>query len=501
MNGLYEEVLLAIHGIWNRRWLALAVAWAICIIGWFAVAQIPNSYVSTARVSIELNSLLPDKVGISTADQQKAIERVRQTLTSTTNLATVVRTTDLSSTVANDRDIADRVATLQQSIRIIAQPNDLFEISATASSPKLARQIVQKLIDLFVAENLNGDRTENSETLKFLDTQLAQRQKALQDSEARRADFQNRYLGSLPGTGSLNDRISAARSQLAQVDADMAAVQSGLGAINGQMAGAAATGGNSVGAAGPAQARVAAIQGQLAEARGRGWTESHPDIIALKNQLATAQAAARGEPLSSGPATANPIILSLRSLQADKQAQLAVLAARKSQLLHDLGQLQSKLSSDPGAASEQAQLERDYQVLKDQYDKLLADREDIRLRGQVQSQTNSVKFTLIDPPAAPRQPAAPNRPLILSGILMAGFAAGTGVAFALGQVRVSFSTAAKLQSFTGMTVIGSIGEVMTETQATLRRRNLLLFGGGLGGLGVAYVALLGVEFFQRGLAA
>ncbi|MBY0582622.1 MAG: chain-length determining protein, partial [Sphingomonas sp.] len=198
MNGLYDEVLLAIHGIWNRRWLALAVAWAICIIGWFAVAQIPNSYVSTARVSIELNSLLPDKVGISTADQQKAIERVRQTLTSTTNLATVVRTTDLSSTVANDRDIADRVATLQQSIRITAQPNDLFEISATASSPKLARQIVQKLIDLFVAENLNGDRTENSETLKFLDTQLAQRQKALQDSEARRADFQNRYLGSLP---------------------------------------------------------------------------------------------------------------------------------------------------------------------------------------------------------------------------------------------------------------------------------------------------------------
>ena len=68
------------------------------------------------------------------------------------------------------------------------------------------------MIDIFVEQNLAGDRTEMQQTLKFLDAQLAQRQKQLADADAKRADFQNRYLGSLPGTGSVADRIGAARA-------------------------------------------------------------------------------------------------------------------------------------------------------------------------------------------------------------------------------------------------------------------------------------------------
>src|SRR3546814_12715452 len=56
----------------------------------------------------------------------------------------------------------------------------------------------------------------------FLDAQLAARQRQLQDADQKRADFNAQYLGSLPGTGSLQDRINAARSQLAQVDSDLA---------------------------------------------------------------------------------------------------------------------------------------------------------------------------------------------------------------------------------------------------------------------------------------
>ena len=52
-----------------------------------------------------------------------------------------------------------------------------------------------------------------------------------------------------------------------------------------------------------------------------------------------------------------------------------------------------------------------------------------------------------------------------------------------------------------MTVIGQIGEMVTHLQMTERRRKLRLFAGGAGGLAVAYVALLGVEMLQRGLAA
>jgi len=450
-----------------------------------------------------MQSILPSKIGITADEQSRDIDRVRQTLTSAVNLAKVVRGTDLAASVANDRDVADRVAALQAAIKVTAQQDNLFEITATWSSPKLARQIVQKLIDIFVEENLAGDRDETSQTLEFLDGQLAQRQKQLQDSEAKRADFQNRYLGALPGTGTLNDRIASARSQMAQVDGDLAAAQSGLAVISGQMAGVAPNvAGIGGGSAGPARARVSAIQGQLAEARGRGFTDAHPDVVALRSQLAQAQSAARNEPLGAGGAgSANPAFLSLQSLRAERQAQVAALSARKAQLQNDLDQLQSKLSGDPGVASEQAQLERDYRVLKDQYDKLLGDREDIKLRGQVQNQTDAIKFSVIDPPTAPRAPTAPNRPMLLTGVLIAGLGAGIGAAFAFGQIQTTFPTASRLERATGMPVIGSIGEMVTDAQRSLRAKRLTYFASGAGGLAIAYVALIGVEFLQRGLAA
>ncbi|MFA6122917.1 XrtA system polysaccharide chain length determinant [Sphingomonas sp.] len=504
MNGLFDEVRIALHAIWMRRWIALAVAWGIAVLGWAVVAQIPNSYESRARVSVQMNTILPNAVGITPADQQKDVDTIRQTLTSAVNLEKVVRGTDLANTVKTDRDVADRVAGLSKAIKITAQQDNLFEIVATGSSPKVTRQIVQKLIDLFVEQNLSGDRDETSSSLKFLDAQLEQRQKQLADADAKRADFQNHYLGSLPGTGSLTDRMGAARSAMAQVDSDLAAAQSGLAAVNGQMAGVPANLAGAAGAVGvgPARARLNAIQGQLAEARARGYTENHPDVVALRSQLAAAQAAARGEPVASGAASAtNPAYASLRSIQADKQAQVAALRARKAQLQGDLDAITAKLAGDPAVAAQQSQIDNDYQVLKDGYAKLLADREAIKLRGQAQSQTDSIKFSVIDPPTAPRVPAAPNRPLLLTGVLIVALGGGVAAAFVLGQLKTTFATAARLEKATGMPVLGSIGEMVTAVQVAARRRMLYYYGGGVGALGVAYVALLGVEMLQRGLAA
>ncbi|MGH6616133.1 XrtA system polysaccharide chain length determinant [Sphingomonas sp.] len=505
MNGLYDELRIALHAVWTRRWLALAVAWGIAVIGWFVVAQIPSSYESRARVFVQMQSILPSKIGITQVEQQQDVDRVRQTLISAINLQKVVRGTDLASTVSTDRDIADRVAGLQKAIKVTAQQDNLFEITATGSSPKVVRQIVQKLIDIFVEENLAGDRDETSQTLRFLDAQLEQRQKQLQDAEAKKTDFQNRYLGSLPGTGSLTDRMGAARTQMAQVDSDLAAAQSSLAAVTGQMAGtpqniAGAAGGPT---AGPARARLAAIQGQIAEARGRGFTDNHPDMVALRGQLAAAQAAARTEPVVAGGAGAasNPLYLSLRSMQAEKQAQVAALMMRKKQLQGDLDTINSKLAGDPAVAAEQGQIERNYAVLKDQYDKMLADREDIKLRGQAQTQTDAIKFSVIDPPTSPRVPNAPNRPLLLTGALLVAICGGIGAAFAMGQLQTTFATSSRLERATGMPVIGSIGEMVTDAQIAMRRRKLMYFGGGAAALAVAYVALLGVEMVSRGMAA
>lgn len=506
MTGLYEEIRIAVHAVWTRRWLALGIAWAICLLGWLAVSQMPSRYESRARVFVQMHSVLPASGDPGAmGEQQRDIDTVRQTLTSAVNLEKVVRGTDLAKTASTDREVADRASGLQNAIKITAQQDNLFEIVSVAATPKLATSITQKLIDIFVETNLSDDRRQSAQTLQFLDGQLQSLGAKLQDAEAKRADFQNSYLGSLPGTGSVSDRIGAARSQMSQVDADLAAASSSLAALQGQLAATPASiaGVGGAVAVGPARARLAAIQGQLADARGRGYTDNHPDVVALKSQLAQAQAAVRSEPAGTAAAgaTPNPAYLSLQSMMADRQANVAALRMRKQQLQADLDTFSARLAGDPEAAAQQGEIERNYTVLKDQYDRLLAQREQVNLRSQAQSQTDAVKFSVIDPPTQPRTPTAPNRPLLLTGVLIVGILGGIGSAFAMSKVQATFPTAQRLEKASGMPVIGSIGEMLTRQQAELRQKRLRLFIGGVGALGIGYVALLGVEMLQRGLAA
>ena len=53
MTSLYDEFRVALHSVWTRRWLVLAVAWGICILGWLAIASIPNRYDSRARLLVD----------------------------------------------------------------------------------------------------------------------------------------------------------------------------------------------------------------------------------------------------------------------------------------------------------------------------------------------------------------------------------------------------------------------------------------------------------------
>jgi len=517
MGNLYDEALVALHGIWRRRWLALAVGWAIALLGWLAVSLIPNTYKSEARILIQAASLLPDKIGITPGEQQAGIETVRQTLISVENLQKVVRSTDLARQVSSDRDVADKAAGLQKAISITAEQDNLFKITATASegglsdaqNAKLSQAVVQKLIDLFVDGNLRDGRQETGSSLKFLDAQIASRSEELARVEAKRADFESKYLSALPGGGSLAERIGAARSELSRVSSDYAAANSALAAVNGQLAGTAATtrtpGQMIAGSASAGAGRVAAIEGQIAEGQSRGWTDNHPDMVALRGQLARARASGGGggsaARMSAGVDSPNPMYMSLKSMQAEKAATASALAARKGQLEGEINRVLSLQSGNPEFSAAQTQLDRDYQALKTQYDKLLADREDVRLRGQVQAQTAPIKFNVIDPPSAPNLPASPNRPLLLTLVLLAAIGGGIGVAFAQGQLQTTYPTAARLERASGLPVIGTITEVVRAPERVKRRKRLIQFAGGAAALVGVWVVLLLVEFVQRSMVA
>jgi uncharacterized protein involved in exopolysaccharide biosynthesis len=243
----------------------------------------------------------------------------------------------------------------------------------------------------------------------------------------------------------------------------------------------------------------------LAQNMARGWTDNHPDIVALRAQIARMRPAAEAERRASGGGggggVANPSYVSLRAMLAEREAQVSAATMRRQQIQNDLQQLASRQATEPGVAAEQARLNRDYDVLKQQYDRLLENREQLRLRNDVQTRTDSVSARVIDPPSRPNVPIAPNRPLLLTLVLFAAFGAGAAAAFVRGQLQTTFPTQSRLAVATGLPVFGTVSEFVSAAERAVRRQRLRWLAAGVVALGAAYGVLMAVEFWQRSTVA
>lgn len=506
MNNIYDELRSALHSIWHRRWLALAVAWAVCLLGWLVIAMVPNTYESNARLYVQLDDALSEVTGVGIGNRKRDIDRIQQTLTSAVNLEKVIRSTAVGQDIASPKQMEAAVLGLAKKIKVENVKDNLFEITAEygdgarsdAENAKIAQDIVQKLIDIFREENLAGNRGEMTQSLEFMNQQLADRQKELEAAEQKRLAFEAANPDLIQGGASALQRLEASRSELRGIDADLAAAQSALAAINGQLAGTPQSL-PGIGPQGGARGALAEAQALLSSLRSRGLTENHPDVIAARNQVNALKGAAAAE---GGPGgMPNPAYSSLQSIKAERQANVQSLMARRAAIQSDVSRITGVQISNPELAAEHQRINRDYDVLKQQYDKLLQDREELRLRGQVETEHNAVKFEVIDPPTTPRAPVAPNRPLLLIAVLVIGVGAGIAAAFAIGQLRSTFATTAKLERVTGLPVLGAISQTLTDSARVLRKRRLKQFYMASAALGGIFVLLLVAEMIQVGMVA
>ncbi|MGX7926162.1 XrtA system polysaccharide chain length determinant [Tsuneonella sp. HG094] len=499
MNEVFDELRSAAYSAWARRWLVLGVAWGICLVGWIAVAMIPNAYESKARIYVELDDVLSDQLKIANGGEDE-IQRVKKTLAGAVNLEKVVRSTDLGKGIASQREMEKAVATLMEDVKVESLEDNIFTITAKIGNRRLAdsenarlsQDVVQKLIDIFREENIAGNRGEVAETVVFLDQQLDQRKAELEAAEGKLSQFEAEHPELVGGSLAIAGRLSGTRQELRGVEADLAAAQSALAAISGQLAGTP----RSIAGSGDGSA-LGQAQAQLAGMQSRGLTDSHPDVAAIKRQIALLQRSGGG----AVAGTPNPAYSSLVSIKAEREANVSALMARKAALQSEISGAMADQASEPTVSAEANRISRDYEVLKKKYDELLQNREEMRLRGQVESERSSFKFDVVDPPTTPRQPASPNRPLLLFGVLVAGIAAGVGAAFGVTQLRSTFATASGLEKALELPVLGTISETLSESAKAVRAKRMQLFYAGGASLAGLFVVLLGIEFVQRGMVA
>jgi hypothetical protein len=115
----------------------------------------------------------------------------------------------------------------------------------------------------------------------------------------------------------------------------------------------------------------------------------------------------------------------------------------------------------PQIEAEFAQLNRDYEINKKNYEQLVQRRESASM-GSEMDNAAGVDFRLIDPPrASPQAGRSQSRPVPAADLLLA-LAAGVAVTFAASQLRPVFFDARSLREACGLPLLGTVSLLVTK---------------------------------------
>ncbi|MBC9180490.1 hypothetical protein IBL25_26450, partial [Roseomonas ludipueritiae] len=181
---------------WRHRWKALLVGWVVCLLGWAAVYAIPNQFDSSARIYADADAILGSALKGIAIDSSPAqqVEVLQRTLLSRPNLEKVILRTPLDQRVRSDAERDVMIQRLTREIRITPQTRNLFTIEYRDRDPRVARDVVQAALNLFMEAATATDRQQMESARDFVAQQLASYEVQLRQAERRRAEFQARYI-------------------------------------------------------------------------------------------------------------------------------------------------------------------------------------------------------------------------------------------------------------------------------------------------------------------
>ena len=494
MHELADLLLTHLKAIWRYRWYAVVSAWLIASGGWTVIYLIPDRYEAWARVYVDTQSMLrPLLSGLAVQPNvDQMVSMMSRTLVSRANVEKVIRMTDLDVGLETPDDREKLVAHLSRELYIrSAGPGklntNLYTIAYSDQNPDLAKRIVQSLLTIFM-EGPTGDKRMDSDSARdFIDEQLKGYSEKLVAAEHAVTEFKRRHQGLMPGEGrGYYARLSDARTALRQATLALREAENSRDAIKRQLAG------DKIGAYSELDARIRALEQKLDGLR-LIYTEQHPDIVAIVRIIAQLKEQKAVEDKMEKPPSAarqGPVYQQLTVALASAEANVAAMRARVTEYDFRYNELQAVADALPQIEAEHAQLTRDYEVIKSRYDKLLERRESAQISGDVEASNDVMGIRVIDPPRVPQTPSAPNRPRLMSLVLLAAVGGGLGIAFLLSQLRPTFGDERRLKEVSGMQVLGTIAMEWTDEQSRRRTRGLFAFVLSFLSLVSAYAAIM-----------
>jgi polysaccharide chain length determinant protein (PEP-CTERM system associated) len=470
----------------RRKLLAIAVFATILVAAASFVRSLPDLYRATALVLVERTiseSIVRTPVS---GELESRLYVIKQEILSRDRLTELIERFNLYPALRQQVGIADVLSQARNDIIVEpAGPEQVsgrtktvsFTLSYTGDDRGTVAEVTNAVAAFYVQQNDRMRSEEAIHTTQFLRTQLADAKKQLDRHETAMRDYTARYTGELPQQVGvnlatlerLNTQLRLNGEQQIRIIEQRERLFDGL-RDTGVMTRVAA-GDADVSAMSLERLRVIDEQKQKLSLVETQFTDRHPDVVRIREQLAAmerehdqAEAAEkrtreREAVAASAAAIADPTTPTpqfRRRTMESLDAEMTKLRQAEGEVRQTIASFERRLESSPQRQQEYQIITRDYNAAKDLYDSLLRRYDEAQLTESMETDRAGERFRVLEPALPPEGPAAPNRiRLLLMGLLLACAGAAAAVV-AREQFDTAFHTVDDVRAFTTVPVLVSI---------------------------------------------
>jgi polysaccharide chain length determinant protein (PEP-CTERM system associated) len=429
MEETHVHALDYLSVVRRRRWWLVVPIVASIAVGLLLVRFLPKQFRSSATVAVAASGVSTTLVGQSAPlDNEERLRAISQELLRATTLSRIAREEHLAVDGSEDsivRRLREAVTiTVPEPVAATTEPRrlDAFVVSYSDADPARAQRVTDKLANVFVEESSKSREQRAQDTSAFITTQLSASQARLSKLEVQLRRAKESHIGQLPEQTQANlQTLSGLRQQMDANATQLRGEQDRLSMIERQlegMKGGAAlalqgrpgASGADTTAASP-EVRVIMLQRELAAAR-LTYTDKHPEIIRLQDELATARkdAAADHQRPAEERAAQLQIDPAYRQLTSDQEMvriRIRELTRADADVRRQISAYQARVESAPMVEQQLSSLQREFDLEKQQYSDLSGKLHAANMAESVEKNGRGEQFTVLYPASYPGDPVKP----------------------------------------------------------------------------------------------
>jgi succinoglycan biosynthesis transport protein ExoP len=479
MDNNTSHSLDYVAAIRRRRWWLIVPIIAGIVVGAALVKFLPKQYQAQATLGVSAPAVSPTLVNPSAVfDNQERLRALRLQLLSDTVLTRVVAeeasaTGEAATPLINDLrgnvkiEVPDPVARTMDAPRL-----DAFRITYLANDPSWAQRVTNRLATVFVEETSKSRTTTAEKSAEYLQEEQQRAYARLTELEGRLRQAKEAHIGRLPEqTGANLQTLTSLRQQLESNGMNLRHQQERLSMIQRQIQSMEQDAAKGVAAAGTgttASDRVAALEAQLAAARGM-YTEKHPEIQRLDAELKTAlQEVVAPAPRPNVDLKARlQVDPAYRQLQSDRE--MTTLAVRELErgtatLRAQIADYQGRVEAAPMVEQQLASVTREYALAQQQYADATARLRTASVAENVARNRDGEQFSIVYPASLPTEPVSPIPSRVMLIAIIVGICLGAALALGREYLDPSIHSTRDLADEFDLPVLGEVARVPATTR-------------------------------------